>query len=180
MQRFKENDATEPEVYNLLLPMLETIGLDRDTFLEDAYLTHGLGGAIFDLAMDPISDVVTRDVYVEGYPAIHELFTRPGTFEFYLSVFRKIFADDVDVQFEIPGPGQLNIVVSAVTYQTFNLTAREIVDDVYVYSKLVTSDLNEYIMTQGVKGIKTQEEISGLLTEISAYGVFTTVELVIL
>lgn len=180
MQRFKTNDPTEPQVYNLLLPILETLGLDRDTFFDEAFETFGLGGVLYDLDRDPIADVVTRDVYQNGYPAIHELFTRPGTFEFYISVFRKIFSDDVDVQFQIPDPGKLNIIVSAFTFQTFNLTAREIVDDAYVNSPLVTSDTNDFIMVQGVKGIKTQEEIEGLLSEISAYGVYTTVELVIL
>lgn len=178
VQRFKANDVTESQVYNLFLPTLELLGVDRDTFFEEAFETYGLGEALYATQKDPLTDVVTLDVYRTGYPAIHELFTRPGTFEFYLSVFRKVFTENTDIQFTIPGPGRLHIEIDAVNLEEFNILTREIVEGEYVYSTLVTSDTSDPIMAQGVVGLKTQAEIENLLTEISAYGVYTTVELV--
>ncbi len=178
-QRFKENDQTELDIIGLFEPTLLALGADRDSFYADAFNSGFLGNVLFDLGRDPLVDVITREVYSNSFPAIHELFTRPGTFEFYLSVFRKIFTDDTDIQFEIPGPGQLNITVNAITYETFKLLMREIVDDAYVYHPLITSDTSDYVVGQGVKGIKTQSEISALIVEISAYGIFTQVTLVL-
>lgn len=177
-QRFKENDATEMQVANLFLPTLAALGADRDTFWAEAFACYLLGDSLYDLDRDPLVGVITREVYRTSFPAIHDLFTRPGTFEFYLAVFRSIFTDDTDVEFTIPGPGQLVIDVQAVTSENFFILARRIVDDAYIYENLVTSDLNEPIMAQGFKGPKTESEIRGLISEISAYGVFTTVNLI--
>lgn len=177
-QRFKENDVTEPIVTNLFLSVLEELGADRDTFFDNAFLSYLLGDVLFDLNRDPLADVITREVFRASFPAIHDLFTRPGTFEFYLDVFRSVFTADTDIEFTIPGPGQLVIDVSAVTLEQFPILARRIVDDVYIYDNLVTSDTNENIVAQGISGIKTQSEMDGLAAEISAYGIFTTVNLI--
>jgi hypothetical protein len=122
--------------------------------------------------------VVSRDVYRQSFPAIHNLFTRPGTFEFYLSLFRSVFTDDTDIQFDIPGPGQLTIDVQAITSENFYLMARSLVDGEYVYERLVTSDLNEPIMAQGFRGPKSESEIHSLIVEVSAHGIYTTVNLI--
>lgn len=177
-QRFQENSVNEATVIGLALPSLETLGTDHDTLFAEAFACYLLGDVLYDLGRDPLADVITRPVYRTAFPAIHDLFTRPGTFEFYLEVFRKIFTDDVDVEFVIPGPGQLEINVSSLTLEESYIMARQIVDDAYVYHRVVTSDLNEPIMAVGVKGIKTQKEIDGLIVEISAHGVFTTANLV--
>lgn len=177
MQKFKENDATESVMTAILMPSLDDVGIAHDDFFADCFNNYFFGDVLYALDRDPMVGVITQEVYRTSFPAIHELFTAPGTFEFYLSVFRKIFSDSVDVEFTIPGPGQLAIDVNALTLDSFNLMTREIVGDVYVYSRLVTSDLNEPILGHGTKGIKTQSEIEGLLSEISAYGVFTTIEL---
>ena len=177
-QAFSPNDLVETQVTQILLPVLTTLGISHDAFFNGAFESYLLGDVLYDLGRDPITDVITREVYRTSYPAIHELFTRPGTFEFYLSVFRKIFPDDIDVQFSIPGPGRLVITISALTLAEFYLLTREIVLDAYVYYNLVTSSLNERIIGHGATGIKTQAELNGLISEISAYGVYTTVSLV--
>ncbi len=178
-QRFKENDSTELDIIGLFQPTLDALGADRDAFFADAFISPFLGDVLFTLNRDPLADVITGDVYRDSFPAIHDLFTRPGTFEFYLAVFRKIFTADTDISFEVPGPGQLNITVNAITYETFKLLDREIIADAYQYFPLITSDDNVYILGQGVKGIKTQAEMDGLIVELSAYGVFTQVTLII-
>ncbi len=177
IQPFKETDATEALMSSVLMPTLELLGADRDTFFNECFESYLFGDVLYDLDRDPLVDVITQLVYRSSFPAIHDLFTAPGTFEFYISVFERIFPDDLDIQFEIPDPGKLTITITALTLQSFNLMARSIVDDVYVYDTLVTSDLNEPIMGHGPAGIKTQAEMDGLITEISAYGVYTTVVL---
>lgn len=179
MQRFKENDPTESDVYGLFLPSLEALGLDRNSFFTDAYLCTDLGGVLYDLERDPLVNVVSRAVYRDSFPALHDLFTRPGTFEFYLALFRKIFADDADITFTIPGPGQLNINVEAITEQNFNLMARRIESLVYIYEQVITSDTSDKIQVQGIRGIKTQAEMDSLTVEISVYGIFTTITLIL-
>lgn len=176
-ERFKINDPTELQVANLALPILEALGLDRDAFYEGAPTCLLLGDILFDLDRDPVASAITRDVYRTSFFAIHRLFTQPGTFEFYLEVFRAIFTQDTEILFEIPGPGKLLISINGLVYDTFELLARDIVDDVYVYSNVVTSDLNDRILLQGTRGIKTQTEIDNLIPEISCYGVYTVVDL---
>lgn len=178
LQAFKENDPVEAQMKAVLLAALAPLSSDRDAMYADCYNSYPLGDVLYDLERDPLSDVITRDVYRASFPAIHELFTAPGTFEFYLSVFRKIFPEDVDLQFAIPGPGKLTITVNSLTLEEFGLLARQIVDDLYIYSNLVTSNLNELIIGHGAKGIKTQSEMDALTVEISAYGIFTNVVLV--
>ncbi len=177
MQRFKENDSTEPEIYGLFTPTLNELGVERDSFFLNSFACYLLGDILYDLQRDPLADVITRNVYRTSFPSIHELFTRPGTFEFYLDVFRKVFTDDVEVEFIIPSAGILQVGITALSLETFNILIREIVDDAYVYFNLVTSDLNDQIVGRGLRGIKTQEEIDGLMAEISCYGIYTTVTL---
>ncbi len=178
MQLFKENDITEPLITGLAMPTLVELGLERDAFFLNAFTCYLLGEVLFDLERDPLASVITREVYRTSFPAIHELFTRPGTFEFYMDVFRKVFTEDVDVEFVIPGPGRLQINITALGFESFYILTRRIVDDAYVYERLVTSDANDPIVGRGTRGIKTQEEIEGLMAEISAYGVFTEVTLI--
>lgn len=178
IQKFSPNDPIEDKIIQAFADAVAAREADQDAFYEGAYETYALGEVLYDLDRDPLTGVITRDVYRKSYPALHELFTRPGTFEFYLSVFRRIFTEDTDIQFSIPGPGQLHIEINALTLETFNILVREVVDGEYVYHNLVTSDFNEPIIGTGVTGIKTQEEIEGLINEISAYGIYTTIELV--
>ena len=179
MQAFKENDTTEARVAATYIPtVLQTLGADRDTMFANCFICYLLGDVLYNLDRDPLVGVITQDVYRSSFPAIHDLFTRPGTFEFYLALFRKIFADDTDIQFTIPGPGQLTITIEAETIEDFNILVRQIVDDAYVNSTLVTSDAQDPILGQGVKGIKTQSQIDGLIAEISMYGIVTVANLV--
>lgn len=174
MQKFKENDTVETDVTNLALPSLEAIGASLDDFYDNAFACYLLGDVLYDLDRDPLRESIAREVYRASFPAIHDLFTAPGTFEFYLDVFRKIFTDDTDITFTIPAPGKLVITVLAATLEQYTLVAREIVDGAYVYSPIVTSDTNDNIVTQDIAGIKTQAEIDSLIKEISAYGIYTT------
>lgn len=178
-QRFKENDENELIMINLALPTLAALGVARDDMEVGAFECFKLGGVLWDLGRDPMADVITRELFASSFFAIHQLFTRPGTYEFYLEVFRAVFGPDVDVEFVNPDPGVLEINIDAEDLTTFRLQARQIVDGEYVYYDLVTSDGGDFIMGQGTSGARTQAEIDALINEISPNGIFTTCTLVV-
>lgn len=177
IQAFKENDATEAQVAALALPMLDMLGIDRDAFYEGAYRCFKLGEVIYDLGRDPTADVITREVFRTAFFAIHGLFTSPGTYEFYIDLFKAIFGQDAEVMFEIPDPGQLTINVQALDINQFKILARAIIDDVYEYYPLTTNDGSDYIIGQGTVGARTQDEINALIAEIAPSGVYTICDL---
>lgn len=178
LQRFKPNDQTELDVIEAGMPILDILGGDRDTFFASAYSAFPLGDVLYDLDRDPLSGVITRDVYRQSFPAIHNLFTRPGTFEFYLEVFRSIWGENVEIEFEVPSPGVLNINVDALGSALFDLIAREIVDNQYVFNEIVDQE-GDNIAAQDTTGIKTQSEIDALMEELSPEGIFVQTTLTI-
>lgn len=173
-QRFKENDPNEAVVNDLAMPTLNALGEVRDQFEAGAFECFKLGEVLFDLQRDPTAGVITREVFRSSFFAIHSLFTRPGTFEFYLEMFRAIFGDDASIDFTVPAPGKLEIGVTALDLVTFNLLARSIVDGVYEYYPLKTSDTGDNIVGQGSEGLRTQAEIDALIAEVSPSGIYTT------
>lgn len=172
-QRFKENDESEAKVISVALPSLNALGIARDEFEVGAFTCFKLGEVLFDLERDPVAGVITREVFIKAFYGIHALFTRPGTFEFYLEMFRAIFGEDVDVEFTVPGPGQLSININSLFLEGFNLVARAVVDGDYEYYPLITSDTGDYILAQGVAGIRTQGEIDALMAEVAPSGIYT-------
>lgn len=176
LQRFKTNDATETSMILCAMPTLEDIGDELDAFFEEAYECFLLGDVLFELGRDPMAGVITQETFRSSFPAIHELFTRPGTFEFYLDVIRSIWGSGVDVEFVIPSPGVLQINVLEFDTDSFSLQLREIEDDEYVYSNLIDQD-GDLILVRSPIGIKTQSELDALIAELSVYGVYTTASL---
>lgn len=171
LQRFKENDDTERRVILVAMPILDSVGTDLDLFWDGAYSAYPLGDVLYDLGRDPMSGVITKDIYRKSYPAIHNLFTRPGTFEFYLEVFRAIWGPGVQVIFDIPSPGVLLIKIVALNLEEFNLVARRIEGDVYVYDEVITEEA-ENIIVRTTTGIKDESEIDALMNELSPEGIF--------
>src|SRR5690606_36224033 len=113
-QAFKENDTKEQKVFNAFFPILNLIDADKDSFHEQAYLTEELEELLYDLKRSTLSDTIERDTFIRAFSAIHNLFKRPGTFEFYLDVFRLIWGEDVEVEFT-QEPGKLLIDVTALS-----------------------------------------------------------------
>lgn len=176
LQPFKANDTNEAVMRDIALPTLEDLGNERDTFYNECWESYLLGDILYELIRDPMSGVITQDVYRQSFPAIHELFTAPGTFEFYLSVFRSIWGENVDVEFVVPGPGQLTINLDVLDFELGLFAARKIVDSGYIRDLVVTED-GDNIVFQGSKGIKTQKQANALIYEISMHGVYTIINL---
>lgn len=176
MQAFKQSDATEIKVRDCALPLLTDLGGERDAMLAGAFTCFELGDVFVELNNSPLADVIAPESFRSSYYAIHQLFTRPGTFEFYIDVFRAIFGTEVDIEFVIPGPGQLQINIASLSVLLEDFLARSIVDDAYVFDEVVDHD-GDSISFQGRLGIKTQSEIDALMVELHPAGIFVEADL---
>lgn len=177
-QKFKPNDLLEQRVADVFDPIVTSLDLERTSFYEGAFTAQPLGQVLYDLSRDPMVGVISEEVYVQSFSAIHDLFTRPGTFEFYLQLFRNIWGDNVEVDFVTPAPGVLEINIEAVEAISYRFIARRIVDNAYIYEPVI-DDEGDNIVFQGTIGLKTQEEVDLLMKEISPANIFTTATLVV-
>lgn len=178
MQAFNANDELETRVRNIVLPTLNRMSAEKTAFFNGAYTSYSLGDVLYDLRRGPLAGAISKEVYRTSFFAVYELFTRPGTFEFYLSVFRAIFGDQVDVSFNVPAPGKLEINVEALNVILYDILGREIVDNEYVYTEVIDHDGNN-IAGQGTMGPKTQSEMDAIMIEIVPQGIWVETTLII-
>lgn len=171
LQAFKDNDLTEAKVRDAVLPFPNLRDSELDLFYAGAYTCFSFGDVLYLTKRDPMAGVITQDVFRMAFPQIHQLFTRPGTFEFYLEVFKTVWGEDVVVDFTVPAPGKLLINIEALTVTDYTALARRIVDDVYVYDELIDED-GDNLIFQGSQGIKTQEEAEALVNEFYPAGLW--------
>lgn len=177
MQYFK-GDAIEKKYYESGKAILDELSLQRDEFFDDAYFCQVLGDIIWESKLSPLSNAITKDIFRESFPELIQSFIEVGTFESYLSVFRKIFGAEVDVTFEVPGPGKLNIVIGAEGIELEEMLGREIIDDAYEYFE-ITDHTGDPILLQSVKGFQSQYELERMLFEMVPAGIFTNITLTI-
>jgi len=140
LQPFNANDAHEAR-FRALAPALEPTSAALDAFYAGAYTAEPLGVVLHRLNRSPLTRILTEETFRKSFASIHEFFTRPGTFEFYLSLFRTISGEDVDVTFTVPAPGQLEIDIEILSALQEGFLAREIVDNEYVNSEVVTTEI---------------------------------------
>jgi len=178
LQRFKRNDETEEKILNAGVTILEELASHRQDFWNGAFTALPLGDVLYGLERDPLVGVILPETYRESYPAIHELFTRPSTFEFYLDVLKSVWGENATIEFVIPGPGRLDINIVALEVELQAFLARRIENNMYFFDEVETQD-GETILFQGTLGIKTQREADALINEISAHGVITKINLTI-
>jgi len=177
LQAFKPNDLIEPKVRDALIGFSDLRDSELDEFFEGAYECYVLGDVLY-LTGHPMSGVIQQDVFRMSFPSIHQLFTRPGTFEFYLEVFRAVWGEDVVVEFDVPDPGKLLINIDSLALILFDALAREIIDNAYVFHEIMT-DAGDNLAFQGSQGIKTQEEAEALVNEFRPAGIWTETTLTI-
>src|SRR5690606_24665272 len=147
---FKYNDQTEQKVLDAVLAILTPILLSKDEFFDEAYESYKLGEVLFDSMRDPMSGVILRENFRRSYFAIHDLFTRPGTFEFYLDVYKRVWGEDVDVEFVVPSPGVLQINIEALASYEEIFAAREIIDSAYVYHDVLDHEGDEIVFQTSI------------------------------
>lgn len=175
MQNFK-GDVLELKFINSADPICTTVSTDKTNFYNSAYLVQDLGGMIYDSGRAPLSNAIDREIFIQSFAEIFDAFVQVGTAEAYLTVFRKVFGEDVDVTFAVPGPGQLNIDIIAVGLDLNNFAVRSIVDNAYVLDDVVTQD-DENIVISTLKGFQSQYELEQMLFEMVPAGIYTQISL---
>ena len=179
MQFFK-GDATELKYYESGKGILDILQLQIDLFAAGAYETYVLGDMIHDSGRSPLCNAIRKEIFRQAFKEIFEAFVVAGSFESYLTVFRKIFGDEVTVEFTVPGPGQLEIDIEADGVELSDLVVRQIVNNAYQFFNLVDQESNEInIAVQTIKGFQSQYELEQMLFEMVPGGIYTVINLTI-
>ena len=174
--QFYKGDATEKKFYDAGSPALDQCSLAKDEFFEGAYDAAPLGDLIFDSGRAPLANAIPRAIFRDSFKQIFDAFVAGGTFESYLTVFRKIFGTDVVVEFTVPGPGQLNIDITATGVELSDFVARYIEDNTYILDEVI-DDEGDNIAFQTVKGFQSQYDLEQMLKEMVPAGIYTEITL---
>lgn len=178
MPQFFKGDDFEMKMYQSARPILAELSLEKSTFFDDAFLCFILGEVLYDTGRAPLANSIPRRIFRESFSGVFEAFIAAGSFESYLTVFRQVFGNDVGVVFTVPGPGKLNIDITATGIVVDEFVARRIEGDSYVLDVVVTHD-GDPIGFQGVKGFESQYELEKMLFELVPTGIYTQITLTI-
>lgn len=177
-QYFKREGADPKELlyYNSGAPLMDSRSLEKDEMFEDAFNCFLLGDVLYDLNRAPLARAIPQEIFRESFSVVFEAFISAGTFESYLTVFRKIFGDLVDVTFTVPNPGHLQIDIIAEGVEESGFLARMIENNAYVYNQII-DDEGDRIVFQTIKGFQSQYELEQMLFEMVPNGIFTEITL---
>lgn len=179
IQPFKASDERERRIEAVFAEVLAESDEAKDLMFDGAWESQVLGQVLINTDAHPLAGVVPRDVFVTSFPAFNAFFERPGTFEFWLEIFRAVYGESVEIEFEIPSPGVLHInVLGGIEIHDDVALVREIVDDVYQYEPLVTHD-GEEILFRSPMGLHTQTTIDNLVRELAVAGISTHCNLLV-
>lgn len=174
--QYYKGDDTELKYYNSGKAIMDNLSLQKDEFFDNAYSCFVLGELLHQSKAAPLSFAMPIDVYREAFSSIFDAFLVSGSFESYLTVFRVIFGDTVDVTFTIPAEGKLQIDIVADGVVESDFVARKIVDNEYVLENVV-DDEGDQIVFQTIKGLESQYEVEQMLFELVPDGVWTEITL---
>lgn len=178
MQKFKENDLTEQKYIDAKAEAFTTQADGLDEMEAGAYTCFQLGDALYETERAPLTKAIDQEIFRQVFPEIFDAFVRGGSFEAYLTVFRKIFGEDVDVEFTVPAAGKLNIDIEATNISLYDFVARRIEGAEWVRDNVITTDGGpDQIMFQMFKGFQSQYELEQMLFEMVPAGIFTTITL---
>lgn len=178
MEYFK-GDTNELSVYGVGKDLMDALSLQKDLFYAGAYEAAPLGEVIYDTGRSPLSNAIVRTIFRLAFEQIFTAFVEAGTFESYLTVFRKIFGEDVAVVFTVPAPGKLEIDITADDPEISNGVARIISGNAYQFDEFITQDGVDEIVFQTIKGFESQYELEQMLFELVPGGVYTVISLTI-
>lgn len=177
MKYFK-GDEKEKKIYLSGDGMLSSISLSLSEYFEDVYGSKPLGEFLYDEKRFPLTNAIKREIFIGCFQELFQAWAFCGTFESYILVFKKIFGEDVEIVFTVPGPGKLVIDITATGLQDYEFLARSIVDEAYV-SDTVVDEVDDTIVFSTVQGIETQSELEKVLFTMVPNGIYTTVSLTI-
>jgi hypothetical protein len=176
MQVFK-GDSTELKVSESESQLHSFIKMGLDELFTNAYVVKALGRVIFDLNAAPLTNAIAREIFAACFPELFASFQVAGSFESYISVFKKIFGEDVDISFTIPAAGKLQIDIVAAEVEESNFVARRIDSETYVFDNVVERDTGDQIIFQTEKGFVGQYELAQMLTQLVPGGVYPVITL---
>lgn len=170
---FKDNDAEELKYYNSAAPILNQLSNSKSDLYNFAYFTYMLGDLIHESDRSPLAKNIKKTLFRQIFQNLFSSFAYAGSFESYITVFKAIFGESTNVEFTIPGPGKLNILIEPEGVILNNFAVRSIVDDAYVYDNLLTNDWSDKIMLQTIQGVETEYELEQMLYEMVPAGIYT-------
>jgi hypothetical protein len=177
MQFFK-GDETEIKFYESGRELLQNLSNEKTSFFNQAYFCYLLGDVIVEDIRSPLARAVPQEIFRAVFPGIFEAFVLGGTAEAYIEVFKFIFGPDADVEFTVPGPGELEIDIEVSGVDIFDLIARNIVNSEIFFDDLVDHE-GDTIAAQIFKRFVTQYELEQVLFELVPAGIFTDIDLTI-
>lgn len=175
MQYFK-GDEKELKVVESGRVIFDILSSQKSDFFTDAFNCAALGDIIYDSKRSPLANAIAKDIFRISFKQIFDAFVVAGSFESYITVFQKIFGEDVVISFTVPAPGKLNIDIEAEGFELSDFLSRYISDNEYVFDEVVDYDLDN-IVFQTVIGFTTQYELEQMLFEMVPAGIFTTITL---
>lgn len=175
MQYFKGDDE-EQKFDNSGEPILSSLSSAKDDFYAGAYSAAPLGDVMFDSLRSPLANAISREVYRISFSEIFDAFVEVGTFESYITVFEKIFGENVIVEFTVPAAGKLQISIDASDTELSNFVARSIVNNDYVYDNMVDYE-DDQIVFQTIQGLQSEYELEQMLFEMVPGGIYTEITL---
>lgn len=175
MQKFK-NDDFENKIINGAKSVFDDRSWQKTVFFDECFSTYNLGDILRELNAMPLSRAIKEEIFREIFSELLVIFKEGGTFENYISVFKKVFGDDVSVTFTIPAPAKLEIDIVATGLLISDLVSRYIEENEYRFDEIIDQE-GDNIAAQTVKGFETQYELEQMLFELVAGGIFTTITL---
>jgi hypothetical protein len=177
MQYFK-GDETEQRIEAVASGLLDNLSVQKGLFYDGAYSTAPLGDMIYESGRSPLANAIIQGVFRLAFTEIYEAFEAVGTFEAYLTVFRKVFGESVVVDFTVPAPGKLIIDIEAEGSELADFVARHIEAGEYVFDEVI-DDEGDNIAFQVLQGFETQYELEQMLFEMVPAGIYTEISLTI-
>lgn len=168
-QTFK-GDILEQKFIDAGTAAFDSCSISLDEYFEDGYQSADFLLMLYDAGRMPFSDRVPRESFVSFIKQAIPNFPVTGTFEAYLFIIRSIFGDASLIQFDVPAPGKLEMVVNAEAALAFDWQARQIEDGSYVYYDMQTNDF-ELLQFRGISGIDSEAELKQLLAELIPAGI---------
>lgn len=178
MRQFFKGDEQEQKFFESGDNIVSQLSAGKSEFFAGAYTTAALGDLLYDTARAPLSNAIPRDIFRTSFSVIFDAFLVAGSFESYLTVFRNIFGNDVDVEFTVPDPGKLNIDITAAGSELNDFVARVIEAGNLVLHEVVDEE-GDNIAFQTIKGFESQYELEKMLFEMVPGGIYTQISLTI-
>lgn len=176
MPQYFKGDDIEKKVYNSGEPVLSGLSSDKDDLYAGSYTCFKLGEIIWDSKLAPLSNAIPRIIFRESFSSLFDTFLVAGSLEGYITVFKQVFGENVDVEFTIPAPGKLQIAIVATDIILDDLVARHIESNEYIFDEIIDYD-GDNIAVQTIKGFQSQYALEQMLYEMVPEGIYTEITL---